>query len=53
MQLIYKRKVHAVDVRIVGEGPAIIVALHGIQGTRAAWQPVARELAGKARFVQR
>lgn len=39
------------DVQIVGEGATSIVAVHGIQGTRAAWLPVARRLAGQARFV--
>jgi pimeloyl-ACP methyl ester carboxylesterase len=39
------------DVQISGEGSATIVALHGIQGTRAAWRPVADRLAGQARFV--
>jgi pimeloyl-ACP methyl ester carboxylesterase len=39
------------DVQIVGQGRMTVVALHGIQGTRAAWQPVARQLASKARFV--
>lgn len=39
------------DVRIMGQGSTTVVALHGIQGTRAAWQPVAQRLASKARFV--
>lgn len=39
------------DVQIHGQGPLNIVALHGIQGTRAAWGPVAQRLGGVARFV--
>jgi pimeloyl-ACP methyl ester carboxylesterase len=39
------------DVRIMGQGSTTVVALHGIQGTRAAWQPVAQRLASRARFV--
>lgn len=39
------------DVRIMGQGSTTVVALHGIQGTRAAWQPVAQRLVSKARFV--
>ena len=39
------------DVRIMGQGSTTVVALHGIQGTRAAWQPLAQRLAPKARFV--
>jgi pimeloyl-ACP methyl ester carboxylesterase len=39
------------DVQITGQGRMTVVALHGIQGTRAAWQPVAQQLASKAHFV--
>lgn len=39
------------DVRIVGQGSRLVVALHGIQGTRAAWEPVAQRLQQQARFV--
>lgn len=34
-----------------GHGPALIVAVHGIQGTRASWQALADRMAGEARFV--
>lgn len=39
------------DVIRVGNGPVTVVALHGIQGTRAAWLPLARALADDATFV--
>jgi len=29
------------DIETIGDGPQQIIALHGIQGTRAAWRPVA------------
>ncbi|WP_343051783.1 alpha/beta fold hydrolase [Pseudaquabacterium terrae] len=38
------------DIECLGRGPRVL-ALHGIQGTRAAWLPVARRLAAHARFV--
>lgn len=34
-----------------GHGPVRIVAVHGIQGTRASWQGLADQMAGEARFV--
>jgi pimeloyl-ACP methyl ester carboxylesterase len=40
----------AMDVEVSGEGTPL-VAVHGIQGTRAAWAPVAHLLAHKHRFV--
>lgn len=39
------------DVLCVGEGPVTVVALHGIQGTRAAWLPLARQLADRCTFI--
>lgn len=39
------------DVVVTGVGPVTIVAVHGIQGTRAAWSALSRELDGDARFV--
>ncbi|WP_454726234.1 MULTISPECIES: alpha/beta fold hydrolase [Cupriavidus] len=39
------------DVLVTGQGPLTVVAMHGIQGTRAAWLPVARQLAGQCTFV--
>jgi pimeloyl-ACP methyl ester carboxylesterase len=39
------------DVQVTGQGRTTVVALHGIQGTRAAWQPLAQRLASQARFV--
>ncbi|PXW28632.1 Pimeloyl-ACP methyl ester carboxylesterase [Paraburkholderia caballeronis] len=39
------------DVIQTGAGEVPVLALHGIQGTRAAWLPGARELHDDARFV--
>ncbi|WP_206995476.1 alpha/beta fold hydrolase [Trinickia mobilis] len=39
------------DVKICGRGPALVVAVHGIQGTRKVWEPVAGRLDGEATFV--
>ncbi len=39
------------DVVVTGSGPVTIVAVHGIQGTRAAWSALTRKLDGEARFV--
>lgn len=39
------------DVVDTGSGPVTIVAVHGIQGTRAAWNALASQLCGEARFV--
>jgi pimeloyl-ACP methyl ester carboxylesterase len=39
------------DLETFGDGPLNIVALHGIQGTRASWRGVAENLVGEARFV--
>lgn len=39
------------DVISVGTGPVLVVAVHGIQGTRAAWLPLARELQDTCTFV--
>lgn len=39
------------DVIEVGSGPLYVVALHGIQGTRAAWVPVAQRLGELCTFV--
>ncbi|SOF01918.1 Pimeloyl-ACP methyl ester carboxylesterase [Burkholderia sp. OK233] len=39
------------DVATVGAGEALVVAVHGIQGTRSVWMPVARELQNKAMFI--
>ena len=39
------------DIAKAGEGEALVVAVHGIQGTRSVWMPVARKLAADATFV--
>lgn len=39
------------DVISSGDGPVRVVALHGIQGTRAAWQPVSEALGDTCTFV--
>lgn len=39
------------DVLAIGDGPCTVVAVHGIQGTRASWLPVAQRLASEARWV--
>lgn len=39
------------DVLVVGDGPRTVVAVHGIQGTRAAWLPLARQLADRCTFI--
>ena len=41
----------ASDVVECGDGPLRVVALHGIQGTRDSWMPVARRLGDAARWV--
>jgi pimeloyl-ACP methyl ester carboxylesterase len=40
-----------VDVQITGKGHPLVVALHGIQGTRTVWAPLAERLSGRATFV--
>ncbi|SOY69021.1 putative hydrolase, Alpha/beta hydrolase fold [Cupriavidus taiwanensis] len=39
------------DVLVTGQGPLAVVAMHGIQGTRAAWLPLAQQLADRCTFV--
>ncbi|SOZ39107.1 alpha/beta fold hydrolase [Cupriavidus neocaledonicus] len=39
------------DVLVAGQGPVTVVAMHGIQGTRSAWMPLARQLADRCTFV--
>ncbi|PLQ00393.1 alpha/beta fold hydrolase [Cupriavidus pauculus] len=39
------------DVLVSGQGPLTVVAVHGIQGTRAVWQPLAEQLGGLCTFV--
>jgi pimeloyl-ACP methyl ester carboxylesterase len=39
------------DVSKMGDRGPLLVAVHGIQGTRAAWAPVAVQLAGAMRIV--
>ncbi|MFM0032814.1 alpha/beta hydrolase [Paraburkholderia madseniana] len=39
------------DVMTVGQGEEIVVAVHGIQGTRVVWMPLAVELSEVASFV--
>ncbi|SPA18474.1 putative hydrolase, Alpha/beta hydrolase fold [Cupriavidus taiwanensis] len=39
------------DVLVVGQGPVTVVAMHGIQGTRGAWMPLAEQLADRCTFV--
>ncbi|MDD2002018.1 alpha/beta fold hydrolase [Pseudomonas putida] len=38
------------DIEITGDGPQQIIALHGIQGTRVAWRPVAEACSKFATF---
>jgi pimeloyl-ACP methyl ester carboxylesterase len=40
-----------VDIQRAGHGSARIVAVHGIQGTRAVWFPLAKRLADVATFT--
>lgn len=35
----------------IGDGPKTVLALHGIQGTRDAWIPVAEQLSARVRFI--
>ncbi|MFS8973273.1 alpha/beta fold hydrolase [Cupriavidus necator] len=39
------------DISRAGEGPVRVVAVHGIQGTNAAWLPLAQALRRECRFV--
>ncbi|WP_427308102.1 alpha/beta fold hydrolase [Cupriavidus sp. H39] len=39
------------DVLITGRGPVTVVAMHGIQGTRGAWMPLAELLDDRCTFV--
>ncbi|WP_042886735.1 alpha/beta fold hydrolase [Cupriavidus necator] len=39
------------DILRSGEGPVRVVAVHGIQGTNAAWLPLAQALRRECRFV--
>ncbi|SPA43423.1 putative hydrolase, Alpha/beta hydrolase fold [Cupriavidus taiwanensis] len=39
------------DVLVAGQGPVTVVAMHGIQGTRDAWMPLAQQLAERCTFV--
>jgi pimeloyl-ACP methyl ester carboxylesterase len=39
------------DVLVAGQGPVTVVAVHGIQGTRSAWMPLAEHLADRCTFV--
>ncbi len=39
------------SAEIIGNKGPLVVALHGIQGTCAAWRPIAMMLDGRARFV--
>ncbi len=39
------------DVLVVGQGPVTVVAVHGIQGTRGAWMPLAEQLTDRCTFV--
>jgi pimeloyl-ACP methyl ester carboxylesterase len=39
------------DVACIGTGSTTIVALHGIQGTRASWLPLANVLSTEARWI--
>ncbi|WP_354684120.1 alpha/beta fold hydrolase [Cupriavidus necator] len=39
------------DILRTGEGPVRVVAVHGIQGTNAAWLPLAQALRRECRFV--
>lgn len=39
------------DVVETGSGPVTIVAVHGIQGTRASWSPLVEAMTGEAKFI--
>ncbi|MDB5776891.1 MAG: hypothetical protein JWP38_3024 [Herbaspirillum sp.] len=39
------------DILEIGQGSATIVAVHGIQGTRASWLPIAEQLSEQARWI--
>src|SRR5215469_923292 len=41
----------AMDVREAGQGSIRIVAVHGIQGTRTVWLPLAEQLDDVGRFI--
>jgi len=41
----------ALDLEVIGQGPITVVALHGIQGTRAGWRPIAEAMSRELRFV--
>lgn len=53
MQLIYElhKWVAQMDIVREGSGALRIVAVHGIQGTRAVWRPVAGQMRDEATFV--
>lgn len=38
------------DISVLGSGKAVVIALHGIQGTSASWRPVAQVLGQSATF---
>ena len=38
------------DISVQGSGEAVVIALHGIQGTSASWRPVAQVLEQSATF---
>lgn len=39
------------DILECGRGPATIIAIHGIQGTRTIWLPVAEQLSDRVRWI--
>jgi pimeloyl-ACP methyl ester carboxylesterase len=43
--------VEQMDIITTGSGPRVVIAVHGIQGTRAVWQAVADGLRDEATFV--
>jgi pimeloyl-ACP methyl ester carboxylesterase len=45
------QKTEPVDVVCSGMGAHTIVAIHGIQGTRASWQPLTQTLQNEARWI--
>lgn len=45
------QKTETADVVCSGMGAHTIVAIHGIQGTRASWQPLAQTLQSEARWI--
>ncbi len=48
---VYRRRRDGRRCHSRGGGPITVVAVHGIQGTRGAWLPLARQLADRCTFI--